>query len=210
MQDLYIVGAGGCGREIAMHLREIQEIQGKRWNVVGFLDDTEDPLKGNECDLAVVGSIKDYSPGPNDVLVMGVASPQAKMKLAPMLKNRGAKFASVIHPYVHLGYHNRIGEGAVIYGGFYMSVNCRIGAFATLLTGGIGHDCVIGDYCTISAQCNLMGRVVLGDGVFVGGNVAVAPGVKVGDGAYLCVGSAVMKNVPAGAKMMGNPAREIG
>lgn len=210
MQDLYIVGAGGLGREIVCLLEEIQRITGQQWNVKGFLDDTENPLKGRECSLGVVGSIQDYTPAANDVLVMGIAAPEAKMKLVPMLKSRGTKFASIIHPYAYLGRFNRIGEGVVIYGGFSMSVNCTIGNFTTLLSSYVGHDCVIGDYCTVSAQCDLMGHTTLGGGVFMGGNVAVAPGVQIGAGAYICVGSVLIKDVSPGAKMLGNPAREIG
>lgn len=210
MKNLYIVGAGGFGREIACMLEEVQRIKGPQWNIAGFLDDTEDPLAGKECHLQVKGSIIDYAPAPADVLVMGIAAPQAKMQITSLLKNRGAEFVSVIHPYAYLGKFNYIGEGAVVYGGFSMSVNCRIGNFVSLLGFGMGHDCIIGDYCTISSQCNLMGHTEMGSGVFLGGNVAVAPNVKIADDAYICVGSVVVKDVPAGAKMMGNPARAIG
>ena len=210
MKNLFIVGAGGFGREIACLLDEIQRIQGQLWNVAGFLDDTENPLHGKECNLSVVGTIRDYTPAGDDILVMGIASPQAKIRLVPMLKQKGAVFASIIHPYAYLGEHNSIGEGVVIYGGFSMSVNCRIGNFTTLLSSQIGHDCEIDDYSTISGQCNLMGGVRIGKSVFMGGNVAIAPKIIVGEEAYICVGSVLVKDVRPGVKMLGNPAKEIG
>lgn len=210
MKDLYLVGAGGCGREVLAQILDMQETQGPRWNIKGFLDDTEDPLKGKACEYGVVGTIKDYIPAPNDVLLMCIASPQAKRKIVPMLKARGAVFESFVAPWTGMGRHNQIGEGAVIYNGFTMSVNVRIGCFATLLGCALGHDVVVGDYCTISTRCDLLGHVTIGNNVFMGNGVQIAPHVEVGDDAYLCIGSVVMKNVKAGAKMLGNPAREVG
>ena len=210
MKDLYIVGAGGMGRELLNNILDIHMISGPRWNIRGFLDDTPDPLAGKECDYPVVGSIQEYFPRPNEVLVMGVADPAAKKKLASLLKGRGAVFDSVVHPHVNGGRHNVSGEGLVVYPGFGKSVNSRLGDFCTLLSCSIGHDVSIGDYCTISGCCNIMGNVTLGRGVFMAGNAAIAPHVTVGDGAYLCLGSMVMKDVKPGDKVMGNPARAIG
>lgn len=50
-----------------------------------------------------------------------------------MLKAKGAVFQSIIHPYVALGRFNTIGEGAVIYSGFGMTVNVKIGDFVLYL-----------------------------------------------------------------------------
>lgn len=210
MKDLYIVGAGGCGRETLVLLQDINRLQGPQWNIRGFLDDTEDPLRGKECDVGVAGSIQDYSPSPNDVLVMAVANPADKKMLAEMLKSRGAHFVSAIHPYTNMGQHCTIGEGVLVQAGYGMTVNVTIGSFVTLLSACVGHDVSIGDYTTISSHCNISGNVTIGDEVFMGGNVAVAPRLNIGRQSYLCMGSVVLKEVRAGVKVLGNPAREIG
>lgn len=210
MKNLYIVGAGGCGREILAMILDTQAITMKPWNIKGFLDDTKSSFQGIECEYPIVGTIKDYKPDVNDVFLMGIADPQGKEKLATMLKARGAQFESFIHPYAALGRHNKIGEGAIIYGGFGMTVNVNIGAFATLQTCYLGHDVNIGDYSTISSMSNIMGYVDVGKRVFMGSNVAIVPRTIIEDDAYVCVGSVVIKNVKSGTKIMGNPAREIG
>lgn len=210
MKNLYIVGAGGFGRELLNLILDIHMIVGSRWNIVGFLDDTDTPLEGKACDCAVVGTIADYSPQPDDVLAFGIADPAAKRRLIPMLKARGAVFEQIIHPYTYLGRNNTFGEGVIIDRGASVSVNVAFGDFVTLLASSIAHDVQIGEFSTISAMCNIMGRVSIGSGAFIGGNVAIAPRVTIGDNAYLCMGSVVMKNVPSGTKVMGNPAREIG
>ena len=209
MKDLYIIGAGGCGREVLQIIKDIHRIQGQRWNIVGFLDDTEAPLAGKECDFGVVGTIIDYVPKENDVLVMGIASPEAKQKLVPMLLKRGACFETIIHPFASLGSFNSIGAGAVIFQGFGMTVNVRIGDFATLQACGVGHDVQVGNYSTISSWCNIMGGVRVGEGVFIGGNCAVAPHAVIEDEAYVGVGSVVLRRVKRGKRVFGNPAREM-
>ena len=210
MKDLYIVGAGGCGRETLILLQDINRLKGQQWNLKGFLDDTEDPLRDKKCDLSVVGTIRDYLPKQYDVLVMAIATPADKKNLVEMLKNRGAHFASAIHPHAYLGNHCSIGEGVLVQNGFGMTVNVKIGSFVTLLSACIGHDVTLGDYSTISSHCNISGNVSIGEEVFMGGNVAVAPRVSIGDRAYLCMGSVALKDIPKGAKVMGNPAKEIG
>lgn len=210
MKDLYIAGAGGCGREILGMLIDSQAIRSQKYNIKGFLDDTKSSFEDVVCDYPIVGTIQDYFPGDNDLVIMGVARPEGKLKIASLLKPRGVVFESFIHPYASLGHYNRIGEGVVIYGGFGMTVNTAIGDFVTLQTCYLGHDVEIGDFTTVSSFCNLMGYAHLGKGVFLGSNVAVAPNVTIGDGAYVCLGSIVAKNVGANSKVMGNPAREIG
>jgi len=210
MKKLYIVGAGGCGREVLSLILDIHAITGVRWEIMGFLDDTENPLQGKACDFSVVGTIQDYVPKENEVLAFGIASPEAKRSLIPMLRARGAVFESIIHPYAYLGRHSSFGEGVVIYGGTSISVNVHIGNFTTLLTSMIGHDVEIRDYSTISGSCNIMGDVHIGERVFIGANVAVAPHIRIGDAAYICLGSVVMKDIKSGSKVIGNPAREIG
>ena len=210
LKNLYLVGAGGFGRELLNQIQTIHELYGARWNIQGFLDDTEDPLHGKACDYGVVGTIRGYTPAPDDVLLMCITDPQAKREIVPFLKSKGAVFDSFTSPLVSWGRHNQIGEGAIISAHFGMSVNVRVGDFATLLSCELAHDVTVGDYCTILGHATLLGNVSVGDGVFIGDSAKIASNVQVGDNAYVCMGSVVLKNVPAGVKVLGNPAREIG
>ncbi|CAM3773970.1 acyltransferase [Cohnella lubricantis] len=76
--------------------------------------------------------------------------------------------------------------------------NSIIGYNSTILT----HEYLIQEY--------RLGDVHIGDGVMIGANVTILPGVTIGDGAVVAAGSVVHRDVPANARVGGNPLRELG
>ena len=93
-----------------------------------------------------------------------------------------------------------------MYPGSCIGPNCIVGDYVTLLSG-LGHDVVVEDYSTISSLCGISGHVHIGKRVFVAGNAVIVPSRIVGDDAYVGAGSVVIRNVPAGKKVFGNPAK---
>lgn len=51
--------------------------------------------------------------------------------------------------------------------------------------------------------------ITIGQNVWIGGGAIVLPGVRVGDDAVVGAGAVVTKDVPAGAVVVGNPAKVI-
>ena len=84
-------------------------------------------------------------------------------------------------------------------------------SFAGAVVKSRGADCDIVSVKTYIYECrafNWKYTGQMGREVFVGSSVAIIPGVSVGDGACLGAGSVVVRDVPAGASVMGVPARE--
>lgn len=73
----------------------------------------------------------------------------------------------------------------------------------------IGHNVIVGRNCIIAAQTGVAGSCVIGDGVMVGGQAALADHLTIGDGAMIAGDSGLMRDVPAGEKWGGSPARPI-
>ena len=74
---------------------------------------------------------------------------------------------------------------------------------------------VIGAHCTLR-HCTTIGMKslpddvpVIGDHVDIGCNTVIIGRIRVGDGAVIGAGSVVLKDVPAGDVVAGNPARSI-
>jgi acetyltransferase-like isoleucine patch superfamily enzyme len=112
--------------------------------------------------------------------------------------------------------HNKL----VIRSGTYVNRNTILDAHQRL---EIGSRCMIGPACyltdgdhgmspagPIAAQPMQSAPVVLEDDVWLGAGVIVLSGVRIGRGAVVGAGAVVTRDVPAGAKVAGVPARIIG
>lgn len=53
-------------------------------------------------------------------------------------------------------------------------------------------------------------RVIIEDDVYIGPNACILKGVRIGAGAFVEPGAVVVRDVPAGARVLGNPAEVIG
>ncbi len=72
----------------------------------------------------------------------------------------------------------------------------------------IGHNVQIGPQCIVAGQAGLSGSARLGRGVLVGGQAGISDHHTVGDGAKVGGGAAVLNDIPAGASVLGFPARD--
>ena len=208
MKKILILGAGGFGRELLQWIKDINA-EKPTWEIGGFLDDNLQALDGVEIDYPVVGTISDWQPKDDEVFALAMGKPQLKRMVVEKLKSRGAHFAAVIHPTALVSPFAHYGEGLVMFPYSKLSCNSTVGDFVSILTTPIGHDNEIGDYTMISGGCNIVRNVKIGKDVFVAAGVCIAQDVVVKDGAYIGLGSVVLKDVKAGTKVFGNPARII-
>lgn len=94
--------------------------------------------------------------------------------------------------------------------------NCRLYHGQSLVVSDrsvIGCNCVLRHSTTIGVSVtssDFTGSApVIGNYVDIGSNVVILGNVSVGDGAVIGAGSVVVDDVPAGAVVVGNPARVI-
>lgn len=207
MKKLIIVGASGFGRELVQWIEDIN-IVNKEWDIQGFIDDNPKALEGYKCDYSIIGSINNWIPKDDEFFACALAFPQIKQHIVYMLKNKKAKFATLIHPTALINKHAEIGEGVIITPRSNVNANAKIGNFVSVLGSGIGHDATIGDFSTLSGRCSINGHVQIGEMVYVACGVSIAPSKKIGNNASIGIGSVVISNVKANTKVFGNPAKK--
>lgn len=210
MANVYIVGAGGFGREVYSWLMDAADWQADA-QFAGFLDDNSQALQGFDYPLGVVAAVSGFVPQPDDRLICGVGAVELKQALCAPLLERGARFMTLVHPSAVLGRNVVLGAGVVICPRVTLTCDIELGAMTMInCHSSAGHDCRIGAWTTISAHCDLTGGTQLGESVFIGSGARVIPGKRVGDGARVGAGSVVVRHVEPGQTVFGNPARILG
>ncbi|KAB7628233.1 acetyltransferase [Alkalilimnicola sp. S0819] len=151
--------------------------------------------------------------GPDDVqLVNGLgANPDTGLRRAVYEKwtRRGFSFTEVRHPGALVARSARLGAGAQIMAGAVVQAAASLADNVVINTGAIiEHDASLGAHVFVAPGAILCGAVDLGEGVFIGAGAVVLPGRTVGPGAMVAAGAIVNRDVAAGRRVYGSPARE--
>ena len=165
MHNIVIVGASGLGREVYIFLNELGESK----NIKGYLDPKKDALHKSKIDLPILGTEESYTPEIDDVFVIAITDYKIKRKVTNVLKNKKAKFRSVIHPTALVSEYSKLGTGVIVYPFSSISTDTTVGNFTIINLGAvIGHDVTVGEYSFIGTNTVLGGWSKIGNECYVG------------------------------------------
>ena len=194
MRDLFIVGAGGFGREAVWTVERINKAsQQPLWNVIGFADDDPAKAEGNFEGYPMLGSCEKASkdhPGASVFVAIGDNAIRADI----YRRLRGHDFPAFIDPSAQVSPTTEFRHGTYIAAEAVVSVGTDIGKFVIInCRAGIGHDSIVGDFANICPGVTLSGHTRVGKSVYMGANSCTAQGVCVADGTVVACGQAVLK-----------------
>jgi len=206
-----VVGAAGHAQEVAWSLVEQAHAAGDDVELL-FFDDRLPPGPVG-CGLGpIVGgldAVASHAQGGNARLVMGIGLPRGKRVVAERLAGLGLEWATVIHPRATIGPNTRIAPGSYVAAGAVLTVNVRIGRFATInMHCQVAHDGRLGDLVTLHPDTHLAGNVTVGEGAELGTGAVVVPGVAIGAWAIVGAGGVVIDPLDGGRTYVGIPAVE--
>jgi|SRR5690349_8023583 len=211
MDDLIILGAGATSQQIVDAIADVNRHQ-PTWNVVGYLDDSP-ALHGQSVNgvkvLGPLSSIRQFS----GRVLIGMASPMDRARrhrVNSELDLRLDRFATVIHPSAFVAPSSRVGAGSAILQNVVIIQNTSLGNHVIVAqNASIGHDVIVEDFVTIAAGALIAGLAKVREASYIGAQSAVNNGVTVHQRALVGLGAVVVKDVPAGLTVVGNPAKPI-
>lgn len=207
-RDIFVYGAGGAGRELADNLS-----YSPFWNVLGFIDDDTKKIGTIIDGLEVLGGLDWLRNYEGNLAFCMVGEPAKKKAMIARIKENcpGIRFPLIINEKSQVSKYVTFGEGCIVAQPFnHLVPGVSLGNYVWINSYcGIGHDVQIGDYSTLYSNINLGGAAEIGERCLIGSGVTVRPGVIIGDDVIVGGGAVVVKDVPNGVTVIGNPAKEL-
>lgn len=215
MTKLYaIYGASGCGRSLMPVARQ-QLARESDVSEIVFIDDALESVAEVNAHRAMNYLAFLNETASEKYVQIAIANSHVREKIAQRLKMDGIQLWSIIADNVVLMDQHELAEGSALSPFVTIGSNVRIGkCFQANLYSYVEHDCVIGDFVTFAPGVKCNGNIHIQNHAYIGAGAMIKQGTPdqpliIGAGAVVGMGAVVTKSVPAGATVVGNPARLV-
>ncbi|MGA9860320.1 MAG: hypothetical protein WBQ18_20805 [Solirubrobacteraceae bacterium] len=187
-------------------------MDGAKVNILGVLDDSRARGEGH-LGLEVLGDLASCTDFAGAQFISTIHNERVH-KLHPGIIARlgvpAGRFATLIHPGAGLSRRAEIGRGVCVGYGASIAGGVVIGDHVFIGPNVIvGHDSRVEAHAVLAAGALLGGIVHVGAACYVGSSAAVRPRVVLGREALIGLGAVVVRDVPDGDVVVGNPARRL-
>lgn len=199
LTEHFILGAGGHGKVILdAYIRDGRSVR--------LFDG--DPSRAGEY---LLGHEIELQPALIELPSYGhlaIGENAIRRRLLTLLQNHVLGWFTVVHPHSSIATSAKVAEGCFIAARAIIGPDSIIGR-STIVNHGavVDHDCQVGECCHVAPNATLGGGVRLDDEVLVGSGAVILPGIRIGKGACIGAGAVVTRDAPAGATLIGVPAK---
>lgn len=209
-----IYGASGCGRSLMPVARQQLARQGDASEII-FIDDalTDIALVNGHRAMNYLAFLNESAA--KKYVQIAIANSRVREKIAQRLETDGIQLWSISANNVIFMDEVEIAQGSALSPFVTITSNIKIGkCFHANLYSYVEHDCVIGDFVTFAPGVKCNGNIHIHDHAYIGAGAMIKQGTPdqpliIGKGAVVGMGAVVTKSVPAGATVVGNPARIV-
>ena len=183
MEKLLLIGAGGFGRVVLEHARNLYSC--------AFLDDADKKTVDN---VPVIGKISDMEKlfPEYRLLLVTIGNNKLRETLYKKAKEIGYDFPNLILPSVYISPYAELGSGIVILNNAVVQNGAKIGN-GTILNAGVEahHDSTIGNYVLIYTNSVVRSNTFVGDRAWSGSTATISTGTRIAEDAIVQDGAAV-------------------
>lgn len=139
-------------------------------------------------------------------VALAIDGPEARRRLFDHYGT--SAIVSLQSPQAYVSRRASIGHGSIVQRGVTLMPYARVDEGCKLnVNSTVHHEARIGAFTTLAPGSQILGNVTIGERVYVGAGAVIRQRCRIGDGAVIGAGAVVVADVPAGATVVGVPAK---
>jgi sugar O-acyltransferase (sialic acid O-acetyltransferase NeuD family) len=151
-----------------------------------------------------------FAPQAGDLFALGTTAAGRDKLIADVAGRWRLTMCAIVHPTAHVSRFVALAPGV------FVGAQSVIAPGAQLETGAfvnrgvtVGHDTRLGAACRLMPGSNVGGHVRLGARATIGMGASVIEELEIGDDAFVAAGAVVVRDVGAGVRVAGVPAKPL-